>query len=326
MGEQLTLVNEPQVTARVREMCTRAGLSEATQLRYAKLIESWEGYCALKQESVWDASTETLLHWLDHQMRRHTTINHCHISLAAVRHAQRAYAPEEARLVPYTRAARPRLNAYVAEVMRLTNAPVKGAKPLLGADIRRCVEFVRMNARPRHGVHYQHAMQLARRNAAALLVGWWGMMRSQELASLTWDDVQEVPEGLEIWIANSKTGPAKLALARQGDPSVCPVIALMEWHRSALTDPLYLPLRHLVFQMTRFNVCKISKAIARDAGLAGKYSAHSLRAGFATEAAAQHIDDRKVMRHGRWQSRATHDKYVRNADLWEMTPTTLVTI
>lgn len=326
MGEQLSLVEESATAARVHQMCLRAGLKPASIKRYAALIGSWETYCATKGESVWDASTETLLHWLDHQARRHLTVNHASMCLAAVCHAQRVYAPEGADLVPYQRSARPRLNAYMAEFMRLAQRPVKSAKPFLGSDIRRMLEYTRRNARQRTGVTYAEAMQLARRNSALILVGWWGAFRSEELAQLGWDDVNEVADGLEVWLQDSKTGGAKVALARQGDPYVCPVMAFNEWARHARAEPLYMPLRDRVFQTTRFNVCKIAKALSRDVGLKGHYSAHSLRSGFATEAAAQGADDRKVMRHARWVSRATHDKYVHTAELWENTPTKLVVI
>jgi len=311
---------------RIRDMVRRAGLSDSSMKRYAPYIQSWETYCAFKGQSVWDASTETLLHWLDHQLRAHQTASHMALCLCAVRHAQRIYAPEDAsEVVPYSRDSRPRLDAFIAEVMRLSGTePTKQARPLRGRELQICVQHLRVNARTRRGVPYLRAMQLARRNAAALLVGWWGALRGAELANLQWDDVFEVDQGIELYLRTSKTGPAKVALCRQPRPEDCPVIALNDWRRSALSDPLNADLTHLVFQMTNFNVIRLVRGVTRDAGVGTGYTGHSLRAGFATEAAAQGADDRDVMRHARWRSRGTHDRYVRTADLWEHTPTRTV--
>ncbi len=44
----------------------------------------------------------------------------------------------------------------------------------------------------------------------------------------------------------------------------------------------------------------------------GQYSAHSLRAGFATAAADAGIGDHRIAQHGRWRSLRTVERYVRH--------------
>ena len=53
------------------------------------------------------------------------------------------------------------------------------------------------------------------------------------------------------------------------------------------------------------------------AGLDEKaFAAHSLRAGFATEAFGHGVAEVSVMRHGRWKSASSMRGYIREGSLW----------
>ncbi|HVS42247.1 MAG TPA: tyrosine-type recombinase/integrase, partial [Candidatus Dormibacteraeota bacterium] len=51
-----------------------------------------------------------------------------------------------------------------------------------------------------------------------------------------------------------------------------------------------------------------------------EFAGHSLRAGFATEAAAQGASERAIMRHGRWRSVTTVRRYIRSGELFTENP------
>ena len=62
-------------------------------------------------------------------------------------------------------------------------------------------------------------------------------------------------------------------------------------------------------------VAELVKRYAARAGLdADAFSGHSLRAGFATQAALSGAGDREIMRQGRWSNPRTVHAYVRTAN------------
>jgi hypothetical protein len=68
-------------------------------------------------------------------------------------------------------------------------------------------------------------------------------------------------------------------------------------------------------------VALIVKRAAARAGLTEaecrRLAGHSLRAGCATQAAAEGAPERAIMRQGRWRSTATVRRYIRTGDLWQ---------
>jgi integrase len=58
------------------------------------------------------------------------------------------------------------------------------------------------------------------------------------------------------------------------------------------------------------------KRRAGQAGLDGLFPAHSLRAGFATEAYAQGVPELAIMRQGRWRAASTMRGYVEEGGVW----------
>ncbi|NIZ90292.1 tyrosine-type recombinase/integrase [Kineococcus rubinsiae] len=76
-------------------------------------------------------------------------------------------------------------------------------------------------------------------------------------------------------------------------------------------------------RMARLAITKTITARARTAGLqapdtSGRYySAHSTRAGFATQAADNGVAERDIMNHGRWKSVAVARSYIRRGELFD---------
>jgi hypothetical protein len=55
---------------------------------------------------------------------------------------------------------------------------------------------------------------------------------------------------------------------------------------------------------------------ALQAGLDGRFAAHSLRSGFATEGYAQGTPELAILRHGRWRSTSVMRGYVEEGGVW----------
>ena len=143
-------------------------------------------------------------------------------------------------------------------------------------------------------------------------------------------DVQDIQSGInnleslntmEIVIARSKTdqiGEGQVVAIPNGNGDLCAVRALKQWQEySGLTEGYIFrgisKSENLSLQAIKSNqVNLIIKQIARDCALenADDYSAHSLRRGFATEAAKHNVPFQSIMRQGRWKHEGTVLGYV----------------
>jgi integrase len=171
------------------------------------------------------------------------------------------------------------------------------------------------------------------RDAALLLVGFIGALRRSELAAARIEDLVSDDRGLVLEIPASKTdqrGAGQLVvLPRSGRPARCPVTALHRWIAAAGADagPIFRPVHRTgAVQPRAMSEAAINRAIQRACDHAlgpnhgfvdgRRYSAHSLRAGFATFAAERGLSERAIARQTRHQSTATLAQYVRHASAW----------
>lgn len=172
-----------------------------------------------------------------------------------------------------------------------------------------------------------------RRDRLLLVIGWALAGRRSELAALRIGDVRIVDGELEVYIRMSKTdqdaeGDAVNVPAGE-HVDTDPVSLLAEWLEALAAHGIdttrgYLfraitkddrPYRH--GRITPDNINGVIKRAARRAGLpnASQYSAHSLRAGFATQASNDGIPMSIWARHGRWKETSpVPAKYVRVAE------------
>lgn len=159
------------------------------------------------------------------------------------------------------------------------------------------------------------------RNRALILVGFFGAFRRSELVNLQWEQVRFVNDGMIITLPRSKTdqvGEGARCVIPFGNSERCPVQALLEWRsQSKLWGGA-------VFRRLSKTATISEKAISSDycnrllrqiiaaAGIpnAELYSAHSLRRGFATEAARLGASMPSIQRHGRWQTTRIVVEYI----------------
>ena len=151
---------------------------------------------------------------------------------------------------------------------------------------------------------------LAVRNRAVLLVGFASALRSVNLAGLTLDDVEFVKAGLVLSIGREKQdqeGRGRLVGIPHGKHAgTCAVQALRDWlaiRKEASTRRIFLGFyfnrnRQTAIPTSAKGICKIVKACIRRIGVdPAPYGAHSLRAGFITEAAEAGLSDLLIASH-----------------------------
>jgi integrase len=283
-------------------------------------------YCLDRGEPPHDASTRTLLAWLDHRVRNARSYSSAvKQSLAAARAVQRGLCfVHGLEAVPYTPSVRVQLDGFIRAVTMQREEP-KRARALRLDDVDALVSKVRTTVQVRRGLSWCSALFNIDRDAALLLLGWWGALRADDIWRLRWEHVHFVPDGVELHLEASKTGQAIVALAERRDAeALCPVRALRHY-LGALPGPVNVDARVFGFALAKHVGRRVQRIFDR-VGLPRGYTAHSLRAGFATECSAQGIPDKLVQQHGRWRSAQQHAEYVRLGRLWLDTPTRLVTI
>lgn len=172
----------------------------------------------------------------------------------------------------------------------------------------------------------------SKRDRALLLVGFAGALRRSELAGLTVADLAFGADGMRLRLRRSKAdqeGEGAVLGLHYGDrPLSCPVRAVQDWVRHvAITEgPVFRGVdRHGNISnraLDSGSVARIVKRAAKRAGLdPAAYSGHSLRAGFATQAARAGAHERAIMKHTRHKSEKVLREYIRDGQLFDENPT-----
>lgn len=193
----------------------------------------------------------------------------------------------------------------------------------------------------------------SRRDRALLLVGYAAALRRSELVALDVGDLAEDGDGLRVFIQRSKTdqeGLGDFVGIAHGHPAdtctaTCPIRAWREWRTAmataAGTDSADLPNDSPAFRPvtrhgrlgtptepdvnTRLTGQSVALIVKNAVALLGdpqrfptaNYAGHSLRAGFATQAAAAGVPLDRIMRQTRHHSVAIALRYIRQADVWQ---------
>jgi len=176
----------------------------------------------------------------------------------------------------------------------------------------------------------------ARRDRAILALGMAGAFRRSELAALRLEDLKFTNTGVRITIPKSKRDQegAGQTIAIPEGRFIRPVTLLRHWlHAAGLlspdpatgkprTGPVFLRLTRsdvpTTAAITDKTIARLVKTTAAAADLdPSLYSAHSLRAGFLTEAAARRANLFKMKDHSRHKSLDTVADYVRDAAMFD---------
>jgi site-specific recombinase XerD len=213
-------------------------------------------------------------------------------------------------------------NAVVAEVMagirRTVGTRQDGMAALMTADLRRLLTELPDN-------------KLGKRDAAILLLGFAGGLRASEIVGLDVADVEDTADGLRISLRRSKTdqeGAGRVVGVPFGsDPDTCPVrYGYRRWQAALAADGLTSGSlfrgidRHgniASERLTRQVVFLVVRRYCDAAGLkSARFGAHSLRAGMATQAAANGASERSIMRQTGHKSAVMVRRYIREGSLF----------
>lgn len=160
------------------------------------------------------------------------------------------------------------------------------------------------------------------RDRALLLIGFTGAFRRSELAGLDVEDLRFGREGATVSLRKSKTDQEgegfKKWLPFGSHPDTCPIRAVEDWVEVAgiTVGPLFRPVdRHGNVGEGRLTGHSVARIIKRAVAGIGKdpadYGGHSLRAGFATQSAANGASERAIMKQTGHRSVAVLRRYIR---------------
>lgn len=183
-----------------------------------------------------------------------------------------------------------------------------------------------------YDVMYEKGNAYKLRTICAILIGYAGFLRSQEILGIRRCDIVFEPCYMSIFVEKSKTDvyrDGSWVIIAKTNNKLCPVNNLLEYillldienehsedgifcdlsackngykMRSDRKTISYTTLRELFKTAIKPHVVDVSK-----------YGLHSLRSGGATRAANTGINDRLFKRHGRWRSEQAKDGYVKDS-------------
>jgi site-specific recombinase XerD len=167
----------------------------------------------------------------------------------------------------------------------------------------------------------------ALRDRAIVLLGFGGAFRRSELVALDIEDLEFCESGLRVRIRRSKTDQegVGIMIAVAAGSVACPAQAVRAWLEAAniTTGAVFVRILNKKSQrvterrLAARNVASIVKRCARSLGLSeGDFSAHSLRSGWITSAAARGASVFKMKEVSRHKSLDVLGGYVRDANLF----------
>lgn len=226
----------------------------------------------------------------------------------------------------------PTINPQITEVLkgikRTRGTAQRQARPLLAAELRKIIKACAPDV-------------LGTRDKALLLVCWAAALRRSELVALDIDDIEDVEQGIVLKIRKSKGDQEGLG-QKVAIPAIknefCPVKALYKWlklakiERGALFCAVGYAGKGVFFQdidkNRRLGARSVSLIVKKYVKIIGgnpeNYSAHSLRAGWTTSAAAIATPSHVLMKHTRHRSIKTMHGYIREGQLFTDNPLSLL--
>lgn len=209
----------------------------------------------------------------------------------------------------------PVVRAVWQGIKREKGTAVQGKAPTLTADIRCMLD------------HLKPGKLLSVRDRCLLLLGFAGAMRRSELVGLDVEDVQDTGEGLVVTIRRSKTDQEgsgrKIGVPYGSTPLTCPVRAFRDWLAASgiETGPLFRAInRHGKMSATRLTDQVVARVVKRALMAAGreaeKFAGHSLRAGLATQAALNGVNERAIQEQTGHKSLPIMRRYIRDGSLF----------
>jgi len=287
-----------------------ASKSEATKMAYRSDWKDFDAWCGQHGLASLPATPQTVALYISHlskpgngeKPRAVATITRRLAAINSVHKGKGLKAPGKME--------DPVLAAALQGIRRILGVKQKSKKPLTLDLVLRIVDNLQ-------------GPVASRRDHALILVGFVGALRRSEIAAMRVEDLKPHRDGYTLRIPISKTDQERkgreVELLRGKDYKSCPVRTLQNWLKAEniTSGPVFrkVDLYGNVSEhpLTGHAVGEIVKRLVRQAELADpkEYAAHSLRAGFVTQAAAKGASDRQIMRQTGHKSHAMIDRYAR---------------
>jgi site-specific recombinase XerD len=278
-----------------------ASRAASTVQQYQSNWKSFAAFCTEHGLTTLPATIETVAIYLTHLATSGKSVGTIIGHLSAVK-----YFHSEHRLT--VNWSDPLLTKVLSGIQRSTTRTVVKAEAILTEDLQALVSAVGQGV-------------AGLRDRAIFLVGFAGAFRRSEITAITVENIEFVDEGMVIHLDRSKTDQlargADIAIPHARDPLLCPVRATLAWlEASSVTQG---PAFRRVTREGRVGSEALSeeairlilaKAVER-AGLGGKLSPHSLRAGFCTQAAISGAGLSQIARQARHTNPKTTMGYIR---------------
>ena len=288
-------------TTRARVLAAKS-LSESTLRVYDARWRQFAGWCRERGVECLPADPVTVATWIG---ACGLSLSSIRVTLAAIGHAHKL-----ALLAPPT--THPAVRATLRGLTREQGAAQRQVQPLRLATLRRILGSVPDDL-------------MGLRDRAILLLGFAGAFRRSEIAGLDLGDLTWVDEGLVVTLRRSKTDQTgegrKVAIPYGSDPLTCPVRATRRWLQERVEAGLVgEPVFCSRGSGERLSGAAVAGVVKRRADAAGvpstDLSGHSLRSGFATEAAARGASERSIARQTGHRNLQTLRRYIREGTLW----------
>ncbi len=298
---------------RVREY-VQASLATNTKNAYARAWRAFQTWCGVQGYAALPAAPKTVSAYLADKASslKVTTLS---LTLSAIRHAHRVAGHS-------LDIAHPEVSAVFAGIRRTHLKRPRRVAPLPLDALKQLASILRDAGDPR-----------SIRDRAILLVGFCAALRRSEIVALRVQDIEFVPEGMTIRLVRRKTdqeGMGTLIGVPKGQSlATCPVSAVRDWLQRIQDPKAADPLFCSISKSGRVSLRKldgrdIARVIQKSVALlsldATVFSGHSLRAGFATGAAARGVPERNIMAQTGHKSVSMVRAYIRLGELFVQNP------
>jgi site-specific recombinase XerD len=285
---------------------TEQGLSKNTKTAYNSDFTQFAYFCAKNDKKCLPADVETVSAYLASIIdKKYSTICRACVSIKRFHNESGHESPTESKSI----------KDLLKGIRRNNGISCDSATPILFDDLGKMVDAQERTIR-------------GRRNQAILLLGWSAALRRSEIVALNVDDIKILPEGMTVKITRSKTDQegkgSVLFIPRAPEGTLC-CVGYVDRYLAFVTStdngPLFRRVRRTNLNMfydfgnsERLSAQTITDIVKESSKLIGldplKYSAHSLRRGFATQCGRLGIPERFIARQTRHVSMEVLRKYI----------------
>jgi len=320
MAGELTISGQ-QIAAKLDELEQEAksymARSKApnTLRAYRADWQDFVGWCEAHGLQSLPADTRTVIRYLTARARTHkvSTLQR-RLSVISRAHQAAGFQPISTRSEP--------LHSVWEGITRVKGTAPEGKAPILTEELLAMIATLSDSL-------------LGIRDRALLLLGFAGAFRRSELVGLDVEDLKFTRNGIVVTVRRSKTDQTSKGMQKWipygSKPESCPVRAVKAWIDAAgiQEGPLFRSVnRHGHVSERRLSDRTVAMVVKRAAAAVGldpaRYAGHSLRAGFATAAAAAGAEERSIMKQTGHRNVMMVRRYIREGSIFRDNAVTLV--